>query len=87
MNPMVVQMVNHKVNNITASELVELGKQYQMPINKEQAEKVVRILRSETINVSNKAQVERMIERLKTEVDPKVSTMINQLLQQFGQYL
>ncbi|KHF41862.1 DUF2624 family protein [Halalkalibacter okhensis] len=87
MNAIMQQLVNNKVNSLTANELLNLASQYNINLSKQQAEKVIAILRSEQIDVANQAQVQRMIQRLQTEVDPYVSSVIQQLLQQFSQYL
>ncbi|MCM3712858.1 DUF2624 domain-containing protein [Halalkalibacter oceani] len=87
MNVIMQQLVNNKVNSLTPSELLQLAKQYQIPLTSEQADKVIAVLRSEDIDVANQAQVSRMIHRLQTEVDSHVSGVIQQLLQQFSHYL
>ncbi len=87
MNSIVYQLVNQKVNSLTKTELMNLASQYNIPLNSSQAQKVIAILRSEKIDVSNTAQVNRIINRLKKEVDPYVSSVVNQLLNEFGHYL
>lgn len=84
MNGFMLQLVNQKVNTLTVKELLGLAHQYQIPLSLEQARKVIAILRSETIDVANASQVNRIIHRLQTEVDPHVSSVIEQLLHQFG---
>ncbi len=87
MNEWMLQMINQKINSLSARELLELASQHQIPLTMQQAQKVIAVLRSETINIADKRQVERMIYRLKTEVDPHVSRVIEQLLQQYGHLL
>ncbi|WP_026674684.1 DUF2624 family protein [Alkalihalobacterium bogoriense] len=87
MNPVIVQMINLKVNSLSKEELLSLSQQHNLPITEKQAEQVLNVLRSETINITNKQQVERMIQRLRTEVDPHVSNVVKQLLDQYGHYL
>ncbi|MCK0471543.1 DUF2624 family protein [Halalkalibacter sp. APA_J-10(15)] len=83
MNSIMQQLVNQKVNSITSPELIQLAKQYNVALSKSQADKVITILRSEHINVADQAQLERMLHRLQTEVDPYVTSVIQQLLKQF----
>ncbi|GAE30699.1 DUF2624 domain-containing protein [Halalkalibacter hemicellulosilyticus] len=83
MNSIMQQLVNQKVNSITSPELVQLAKQYNVALSKSQADKVISILRSEHINVADQAQLERLLHRLQTEVDPYVTSVIQQLLKQF----
>ncbi|WP_078428835.1 DUF2624 domain-containing protein [Alkalihalobacterium alkalinitrilicum] len=87
MNPFIQQMINHKINSLTKKELITLSHQHQMPINGGQASKVIQIIQSEPIDIGNRSQVERMIQRLQNEVDPHVSKLVNQLLNQYGHLL
>ncbi|WP_227934954.1 DUF2624 family protein [Alkalihalobacillus deserti] len=87
MNVFMQQLVNNKVNSLTSKELLDLAAQYNIQLSPQQAKEVIAILRSEQIDVSNQAQVEKIIHRLQTEVDEYVSSVIQQLLQQFSQYL
>jgi len=87
MNVIMQQLVNNKVNSLTTKDLLDLANQYNIQLTANQAEKVIAILRTEQIDVANQAQVHRIIHRLQTEVDPYVSSVIQQLLQQFSQYL
>ena len=87
MNMFMQQLVNNKVNSLTAKELLDLAAQYNIQLSSEQANQVIAILRSEQIDVANQTQVERIIHRLQTEADEYVSSVIQQLLQQFSHYL
>ncbi len=87
MNAIIQQLVNQKVNALSANELLELATQHNVSLTMEQAQKVISILRSEVIDVANQQQLNRMIHRLQTEVDSHVSSTVQQLLQQFSHYL
>lgn len=87
MNPLIQQIANQKINSITKEELLSLASQHGIYISHEQADKVISILRSETINIADHNQVERMLYRLQTEVDPYVANVIKQLLNQFAPLL
>ncbi|NEU30705.1 DUF2624 domain-containing protein [bacterium LRH843] len=87
MNVIIQQLVNQKVNSLTADELMQLARQHQISLTPDQSRKVVSILRSEQINVANQAQVNHILYRLQTEVDSHVSAVIKQLLGQFSHYL
>ncbi|ERN54780.1 DUF2624 domain-containing protein [Alkalihalophilus marmarensis] len=87
MNSIMQQLVNQKVNSLTAGELMQLSSQYQIPLTKDQAEGVINVLREEQIDVGNADQVNKIIQKLQTEVDPHVSSIVTQLLQQFGHFL
>lgn len=87
MNPFILQIANQKINSITKEELLSLAYQNGIQINEAQAEKVIQILRSEPINIADHRQVERMLYRLQTEVDPYVANVIRQLLNQYAPLL
>lgn len=87
MNPFVQQVVNQKINSITISELLQLTKQHRISLSTKQAEKIVSIVKEQEVDVANTQQVEQLLHRLQTEVDPHVTSVIQQLMQQFSQYL
>lgn len=87
MNPLIQQIANQKLNSLTKEELLSLSMQYGVPITYDQAEKVILILRSETIDIANKQQVERLLYRLQTEIDPYVSNTVKHLLNQYAPLL
>ena len=87
MNAFMQQLVNHKINSLTKDELLQLARQHQITLNPDQAQKVITILRSEDINIANQEQVNRILHRLQTNIDPHVSSVVNQLLKQYGSYL
>ncbi|WP_413380156.1 DUF2624 family protein [Alkalihalobacillus sp. 1P02AB] len=87
MNPIMQQLINHKVNSLSSTELLQLSQQYQIPLNEQQANQVIQIIRSEKINVANTEQIHRILNRLQTEIDPYVANVVQQLMQQFNQYL
>ena len=87
MNPFILQMVNHKLNTITKDELIQLAKQYQFKITENQARKIITILRSEVINVTNLKQRERILGKIKQQVDAQTERKMNEMLKQYDQYL
>ncbi|MCT8139703.1 DUF2624 domain-containing protein [Anaerobacillus sp. CMMVII] len=87
MNPFILQMVNNKLNSIKKDELIHLAKQYQFKITEAQAKKIIAILRSETIDVSNLAQRERILAKIKQQVDAKTEKQMNEMLKQYDQFL
>lgn len=87
MNPFILQMVNHKLNTIKKDELLQLAKQQKFNINEIQAKKIITILRSEIIDVTNQAQRERILAKLKQQVDSKTANQVNEMIKQYEQYL
>lgn len=87
MNPFILQMVNQKLNTITKEELIQYAKQYQFTITDTQAKKIISILRSETIDVSNQSQRERILAKVKQQIDSNTERQVNQMLKQYDQFL
>lgn len=77
------QMVNFKIKQLTATELIQLAKQYDISISKQEAEKVILILRNEKLNISNEVQIRRILAKIKKEVSPKAMYQAEQLLNHF----
>lgn len=78
------QMVNYKIKQLTANELIQLAKQYRIAITKNEAEKVVSILKNEKIDISDELQIRRILAKIKKEVSPKAMSQAEQLLNQFS---
>ncbi|WP_100406779.1 DUF2624 family protein [Bacillus solitudinis] len=87
MNSIMQQLINQKVNSISPQDLLSLASQHKVSITMDQANDVVAILRSEKIDIANQEQVHRLLNRLQTEIDPYVSKVVTQLLDQFSHYL
>lgn len=87
MNPLILQIVNNKLNTINEGELKSLAQQYQFSINDQQAKEIIRILRSETINVVDDKQRNRLLTKIKKQVDPQTARQFFKMLKQYEQYL
>lgn len=87
MNAFMQQLINQKINSITAPELIKQAQKNQITLTQSQAQKVVSILKTEKIDVGNADQVERILEKLQKETDSHVAGTIQQLLQQYSHLL
>ncbi|TSB46738.1 DUF2624 family protein [Alkalicoccobacillus porphyridii] len=87
MNMFMQQIINQKINSITAVELIKQAEKNQIKLSESQAQKVVSILKTEKIDVGNAEQVERILAKLQTETDSHVAGTIQQLLQQYSHLL
>ncbi len=47
MNPFLLQIVNQKINSLTAKDLLQLATQHQIQLSIEQSKKIITILRTE----------------------------------------
>ena len=80
MNPLVRQFINNKINTITPEDLINLGNIYQIRLSRNQAIKIVKILRREKINIENRAQLDRILRQIGTEVGVDVQYKIQSIL-------
>lgn len=88
MNAFIQQIVNQKVNTITAQELINYAKNYNISLKKQEADSVIRILRSEhPINVKDSTQHKKIIRRVYKEISPTLAKKADQLLSQFSNQL
>ncbi|MDN4074782.1 DUF2624 family protein [Fictibacillus terranigra] len=83
MNPFMVHMVNTKLNQLTAQELVQLAGQYQYPVSMQEATKVIGILRRYNINITNAAQRAEIIEAIASEVSREKANYIQYLINNY----
>ncbi|MCD8500657.1 MAG: DUF2624 domain-containing protein [Bacillaceae bacterium] len=87
MNPLILQIVNNKLNTLSETELSNAAKQYGFSITSQQAKKIITILRSETINIADENQRTRILTNIRNEVDQETERKFFALLKQYEQYL
>ncbi|WP_257345998.1 DUF2624 domain-containing protein [Pseudalkalibacillus decolorationis] len=80
MNPFLHQMINHKLNNLSAEELIAMASQYNIQITTSQAKQVIRILQQEKIDVADIQQRERLIRQIETVVGPQVAQTVKKMI-------
>ncbi|MGM7702020.1 DUF2624 family protein [Pseudalkalibacillus sp. Hm43] len=81
MNPFLQQMINHKLNTLSAEELIALASQYNIQLTNTQATQIVRILREEKIDVANVQQRDRIIKKIEAVTNPQVAQTIQTMFQ------
>ena len=75
------QIVNKKLNNITANELLKLSKEYQIPITEEQAQKIVSLIKGKNINIYSHIERIELIKQIAKVTSPSTAQQVNTLLQ------
>lgn len=80
LNSFIKQAINHKINTITSAELIELGLKYKIIITKQEAAMIVKILRRETVDITNDMQRKRILKQIWLEVGPDIQVKIQRLL-------
>jgi len=80
LNSFIKQAINHKINTMTIEDLVELGLKHKIIITKQQSAKIIKILRRETIDITNELQRKRILKQIWLEVGPDIQVKIQRLL-------
>ncbi|NSL50309.1 DUF2624 family protein [Calidifontibacillus erzurumensis] len=85
MNRMIVQQfINQKLKAITPDELLVHAKKYNVSLTKNEAAKIISILKAErSINVNDDEQHRKIIKKIGKEVNIHLAKKANQLLNEF----
>ncbi|RLQ98203.1 DUF2624 domain-containing protein [Falsibacillus albus] len=78
-------VINHKMNTVTADELLKYAKQFNVRINEAQAEKIAAHIRGKNINIFDDAQRSKLIKEIAKIAGPSVAKEVNTLFVQFTQ--
>ncbi|MFX3623808.1 MAG: DUF2624 domain-containing protein [Ectobacillus sp.] len=78
---LIQQIVNKKLNSITASELLKYSKQYQILITPEQAEQAAALMKGKNINIYNSDERLALIKEIAKVTSPATAQQVNALLQ------
>ncbi|WP_057764998.1 DUF2624 domain-containing protein [Cytobacillus praedii] len=76
-------IINHKVGTITGDELMKYGKQFQIIITKQQADKIADYLRGKQVNIFNDDERSRVVKEIAKIAGPETARAVNKLFIQF----
>ncbi|TCJ04187.1 DUF2624 domain-containing protein [Cytobacillus praedii] len=76
-------IINHKVGTITGDELMKYGKQFQIIITKQQADKIADYLRGKQVNIFNDDERTRVVKEIAKIAGPETARAVNKLFIQF----
>ncbi|GLB58223.1 DUF2624 domain-containing protein [Cytobacillus sp. NCCP-133] len=76
-------IINHKLSNITADELLKYGEQFNINITKPQALKIADYLRGKQINIFNDRERTKVIKEIAKIAGPETAREVNRLFLQF----
>lgn len=76
-------IINHKINTITGDELLKYGKQFQITITKQQADKIANYLRGKQVNIFNDAERSKLVKEIAKIAGPETARAVNKLFIQF----
>ncbi|CAM3673060.1 DUF2624 domain-containing protein [Cytobacillus oceanisediminis] len=76
-------IINHKLSNITAEELLKYGEQFNISITKPQAQKIAGYLRGKQINIFEDRERTKLIKEIAKIAGPETAREVNRLFLQF----
>ncbi|WP_066312112.1 DUF2624 domain-containing protein [Bacillus sp. FJAT-29814] len=72
-------IINHKINTITAEELVKYANQFNISVTRAQAKKIAEYLRGKNINIFDDGQRTRLIREIAKAAGPQTAREVNKL--------
>ncbi|MEH7302073.1 DUF2624 domain-containing protein [Neobacillus drentensis] len=75
-------IINHKINTITAEELVKYANQFNIKVNQQQARKIAEYLRGKNINIFDDTQRSKLVKEIAKAAGPETAREVNKLLMQ-----
>jgi Protein of unknown function (DUF2624) len=76
-------IINHKISTITGDELLKYGKQFQITITKQQANKIAEYLRGKQVNIFNDEERSKIVKEIARIAGPDTARAVNKLFIQF----
>ncbi|HEY2421228.1 MAG TPA: DUF2624 domain-containing protein [Neobacillus sp.] len=76
-------IINHKINTITTEELVKYANQFDVAVNRKQAEKIAQYLRGKNVNIFNDTERAKLVKEIAKTAGPKTAREVNKLFMQF----
>ncbi|MDR6998771.1 DUF2624 domain-containing protein [Neobacillus niacini] len=75
-------IINHKINTITAEELLKYAKQFNISVNRIQAKKIAEYLRGKNINIFDDRQRAALVKEIAKSAGPETAREVNKLFMQ-----
>ncbi|WP_462412239.1 DUF2624 domain-containing protein [Neobacillus sp. Marseille-QA0830] len=72
-------IINHKINTITAEELLKYADQFNITVTRKQAVKIVEYLKGKKINLFDDAERARLIREIAKAAGPETAREVNKL--------
>jgi uncharacterized protein (DUF697 family) len=76
-------IINHKINTITAEELLKYAKQFHIKITKQQAQEIANYLRGSQVNIFDDSGRKKVIKEIAKIAGPETAKELNRLFIQF----
>lgn len=75
-------IINHKINTITADELMKYANQFNITVNQQQARRIAEYLRGKNINIFDDRQRAQLIKQIAKSAGPETAREVNKLFMQ-----
>ncbi len=82
LNAVKKHIVNQKINQLTIEDLMHYSSKYNVQLSLEQATKIYWILKKERINISDHAQIMRILKEIDKRISQSVRNKIIYLIDQ-----
>jgi hypothetical protein len=76
-------IINHKINTITAEELLKYADQYQISISRKEATQIAHFLKGKKVNIFNDGERSQLIKELAKITNIQTAKEVNRLLSSF----
>lgn len=72
-------IINHKINTITADELIKYANQFNISVSKQQAVKISEYLRGKNVNIFNDSERAQLVKEIAKTAGPATAREVNKL--------
>lgn len=76
-------IINHKINTITADELLNYSNQFNIDVNRQQARKIAEYLRGKNVNIFDDTERAKLVKEIAKIAGPVTAREVNKLFMQF----
>ncbi|AZU63352.1 DUF2624 domain-containing protein [Neobacillus mesonae] len=77
-------IINHKINTITAEELLKYAKQFNITVNRGQAKKIAEYLKGKNINIFDDRERSKLIKEIAKAAGPETAREVNKLFMELA---
>lgn len=72
-------IINHKINTITAEELIKYAEQFKISVTRQQAGKIAEYLRGKNVNIFDDTQRTQLVKEIAKTAGPVTAREVNKL--------
>jgi hypothetical protein len=72
-------IINHKINTITADELLKYANQFNISVTRQQAVKIAEYLRGKNVNIFDDSQRTQLVKEIAKAAGPATAREVNKL--------